>query len=120
MSSSRPRSDIVSQLRAPHERRRSQRVMLRVPVSLHLAGRDALRASTVVVNDNGAMLLLEEPLPADTQFAIENQHTGRRMNARVTRAAQLTQEGALVPVEFESAAADFWSITFPPVSNNNS
>lgn len=97
------------------ERRRSQRVMLRVPVVLHVAGREqALRGVTLVVNNHGAMLLTPEPIPEAMQLTIENDHTRRKAAAHVVRAARTTAEGALVPVEFEEEQPGFWNVYFPP------
>ncbi len=112
-----PRAQSASILdsRAFEERRRSQRVMLRVPVTLHVAGSaEPLHAVTLVVNDHGGMLVIAEAIPAATSLTVENEHTGHRAAAHVVRAAQNTAEGALVPVEFEEEQPGFWSVYFPP------
>ena len=97
------------------ERRRSQRVMLRMPVILHVPGKqNSINAMTVAVNELGAMLVLSEPLPLGTKLIVENPKSQKRLGASVTRAPQASSEGSLVPVEFASRAPAFWNIFFPP------
>jgi hypothetical protein len=99
------------------ERRRSQRVMIRVPVTLHVTLANqalAIRADTVAVNDYGAMLLCSRTLPAETKLEIQNQHTNQRLACRVTRTPQKDPNGFLIPVAFEARSPGFWHITFPP------
>ncbi len=97
------------------DRRRSQRVMVRMPVLLHLAGRaEPVRGMTVAVSETGAMLLMKEPLPLGAKVEVENPKSQKRANASVTRAPQVSNEGALVPVEFVEPSPSFWNIFFPP------
>ncbi len=120
MKRPRAESDSTIDSRAFEERRRSQRVMLRVPVTLHVAGsEEALHAVTLVVNDHGGMLLTAEAIPAVTVLTVENEHTGHRAAAHVVRAAQSTAEGALVPVEFEEEQPGFWNVFFPPAPSQS-
>ncbi len=114
-----PKGHLISaqQVLPGDERRRSQRVMIRVPVTLTLqvAGQTVtIRAETVAVNDHGAMVLCSRTLTADTRFELENDHTRRRLACRVTRAPQESPEGFLVPVEFGAPDPGFWQISFPP------
>ena len=105
----------VVDARPYEERRRSQRVMLRVPVTLHVSGLEKpLHAMTLVVNNHGALVLVGEAIPAATPLTIQNEQTSHRATAHVVRAAQITAEGALVPVEFEEEQPGFWSVYFPP------
>ncbi len=99
------------------ERRRSQRVMIRMPVTLHLtaAGKEhRVQAMTVAVNDHGAMLLCVRNFEAEQKFEIQNDRTRERTKCRVTRPPRETPEGYLIPVEFETSLASFWHISFPP------
>ncbi len=100
------------------ERRRSQRVMIRTPVTLRISVANqplVLKAETVAVNAHGAMLLCARTFPAEMKMEIYNERTRQRRPCRVTRTPHETPEGYLVPVEFETAAPDFWHISFPPV-----
>ncbi len=107
------------QLAPGAERRRSQRVFLRVAVTLHLAapGQQAtIRAHTMEVNDHGAMLISPQGFPAGTTLELENDRTRQRQRCRVVRAPREDKEGFQVPVEFEKPALGFWQISFPPTN----
>ncbi|HKF53609.1 MAG TPA: hypothetical protein VKB26_14940 [Candidatus Acidoferrales bacterium] len=103
----------------PHdERRRSQRVVLRVSVKLHLAieGKpDLIAAFTANVNVHGALLLCPENFLPGQRFILEHGMSRERIGCRVTRKPQSGTGGFQVPVEFDQAAPGFWHITFPPI-----
>lgn len=103
---------------APHsERRRSQRVVLRVPVRLHLAmeGKpDVIAAFTASLNVHGALLLCPENFLEGQRFVLEHGLSRERIGCRVARKPQAAPGGFQVPVEFDKAAPGFWHITFPP------
>ena len=117
MTKSKPRSDIGQQVLPGEERRRSQRVMVRTPVTLYVTIANqplTIQAETVAVNDHGAMVLCSRTLPADMKLEIRNDRTGERLWCRVTRTPRDTPEGSLIPVEFDTPARGFWHISFPP------
>ena len=83
------------------ERRRAKRVLLRMPVVIHIAGKPSLSGFTHTVNANGAMIIVPEPLAEGAKdFHVENPKTQVVVEARVVRPPQITSEGSLVPVEF--------------------
>ena len=99
------------------ERRRSQRVIIRIPVILHvtIAGQNTtVKAVTASVNDSGAMILCSRALAHNSQLQLENQGSRQKLPGRVTRAPAESSEGYLIPVEFTAPGAGFWQITFPP------
>ncbi len=99
------------------ERRRSQRVMIRVPVTLYvtLANKEVtIHAVTVAVNDHGAMLLCSRTLPTDTRLELQHDRTRQQLPCRIKRVPRESPEGYLVPVEFDTPTAGFWHISFPP------
>lgn len=101
------------------ERRRSQRVIIRVPITLEMvkAGREInVSATTVAVNVHGAMVLSPRPLDAQTRLVVVNERTHERAGARVTRSPRESSEGFLTPIEFDKPAPEFWQIMFPSVS----
>jgi len=107
------RSSVV----ATDDRRRSQRVMMRVGVVVRYAlnGKEInLQAHTVAVNIHGAMICTAESIPAETALDLEHKMTRERIAGRVTRQAQSSPEGFLIPVEFVSPSSNFWRISFPP------
>jgi len=106
------------QLLPGEERRRSQRVMIRVPVTLHLtiAGQAVtIHAHTVAVNDHGAMLLCSRTVDADVRLELQHDRTRQGLACRVSRTPRDTPEGFLIPVEFAAPAPGFWQISFPPI-----
>ncbi len=101
------------------ERRRSQRVIIRVPVTLVFQENGQavkLAAHTVAVNIHGAMVLCKRSLEAETQLEVVNGRTGEKIGSRVTRAPRDSAEGFLIPLEFTAAAPNFWQISFPPAN----
>lgn len=117
MSREDPAKDEGAQV-APHdERRRSQRVRLRVSVKLHVRipeKPETIEAQTADVNDNGALLTCPESLPVNTRFILEHKGSRQRVGCRVTRTPNVIHGGFLVPVEFDTATPGFWHISFPP------
>ena len=100
------------------ERRRAQRVLLRIPVLVHLKGRDKpIEGTTHTVSAAGGMIILSQGLEAGTKFILENPRTQQKVEVNVVRPAQLNPEGSLVPVEFLAPAPQFWNIFFPPSVN---
>jgi hypothetical protein len=113
-SSSRP---ALQRQKTAEERRRAQRALLKITVTLQVAGKQPIQGSTHTVSATGAMVILSEPLPEGTKFTLENLKTGNKVEARVVRAPQVTGEGSLVPIEFLTAAPIFWNVFFPPSIN---
>jgi hypothetical protein len=97
------------------ERRRAQRVLLRMPVLIHLPGRaKPIDGFTHTVSASGAMVILAEGLSQGTKLSIENPKTMKRVEAHVVRPPQMNAEGSLVPIEFTAPSPQFWNIFFPP------
>jgi len=104
---------------AGEERRRSQRVIIRVPVTLEAqisAEKITLAGHTVAVNIHGAMVLCKRPLDEGTSLELVNERSRERASARVTRASRESPEGYLIPVEFNTPSPMFWQISFPPAN----
>jgi hypothetical protein len=99
------------------ERRRAQRVLLRMPVLVHFEGKPSLSGFTHTVSQNGAMLIVPEPLTEGAKISLENPKTQKKVDARVVRTATSSSEGCIVPVEFLVAAPHFWNVFFPPTIN---
>ena len=100
------------------ERRRAQRVLLRMPVLAHMPNNpEPIKGVTHTVSATGAMIILPEGITAGTKFTLENCKTQQKIEVNVVRPSQLNQEGSLVPVEFLTPAPQFWNIFFPPNVN---
>ena len=106
-----------AQALAGEERRRSQRVLLRVRANIHVAlqGKPTtFDTTTLSVNSHGALVILEQGLPPDTRLVLEHAGTKERVACKVVRPSREIPEGYQVPIEFDSPAPNFWRITFPP------
>ena len=107
----------VKRIIAGEERRRSQRVLLRVHASVHVALKDkevSYDVTTVSVNNHGALVVMKQTLPADAQIVLEHGMTKERVGCKIARPAREMPEGFHIPLEFESPAPNFWGIAFPP------
>lgn len=101
------------------ERRRSHRVIIRVPVTLVVTENGQtvqISAHTVAVNIHGAMVVCARTVDSGTKLEVVNERTGQKVESRVTRAPRESSEGFLIPVEFISPSTNFWQICFPPTN----
>ena len=112
------RSANVARPQTNEERRRAQRVLLRIPVLVHLPGKNTpIDGVTHTVSASGAMIILPEGVPSGTKLVLENPKTQKKVDAHVVRPPVMNPEGSLIPVEFTTPSPQFWNIFFPPVSN---
>ena len=89
-----------------------------MPVFIHIAGKSqTVSGTTHTVSENGALIVIPEPLPEGAKIIIENPKTQKHVEAKVVRPPQMSGEGSLVPVEFLTPSPSFWNIFFPPVVN---
>ena len=112
-----PGGTTVKQVIAGEERRRSQRVLLRVHAKLYMAHKGeevSLDVNTVSVNNHGALLVMKQSLPLDAHVVLEHGTTRQRVPCRVTRTPREMPEGYHVPLEFDIPEPNFWGIAFPP------
>lgn len=101
------------------ERRRAQRVFLRMPVVVYIEGKaNPIPGTTHTVSASGAMIILPQGLPTGTKISIENPKTQKKVEAHVVRPPVMSAEGSLVPIEFTAPSPQFWNIFFPPNPNN--
>jgi hypothetical protein len=111
-------SVVTSRPPTAEERRRAQRVLLRMTVSVRLEGKvEPVRGVTHTVSENGGLIVLPDPLTVGTKITVENPKTQKSVEARVARPPQISGEGSLIPVEFCTPAPGFWGIVFPPSVN---
>ncbi|HKM82740.1 MAG TPA: PilZ domain-containing protein [Candidatus Acidoferrum sp.] len=101
------------------ERRRAQRVLLRMPVVVYIEGKpNPIHGTTHSVSASGAMIILPQGLSTGTKISIENPKTQKKVEAHVVRPPQMNAEGSLVPIEFTAPSPQFWNICFPPNPSN--
>ena len=99
------------------ERRGSQRVLLRVHASVHVAlqGKErTIDVTTLSVSNHGALVLMKQTLPMDAHLVLEHGMTRERIACKIARPAREAPEGFHIPLEFDSPAPNFWGIAFPP------
>jgi hypothetical protein len=102
---------------AGEERRGSQRVLLRVHASVHVAlqGKElTIDATTLSVSNHGALMLMKQAIPSDARLVLEHSMTKQRIACKIARPAREVPEGFHIPLEFDSPAPNFWGIAFPP------
>ena len=103
----------------PREKRRSERVLIRVPIEVRGEAFDGSNFAgpghTATVSRHGALVLLAVRLKPDSQLTLTNKFSQDTETFRVVWSAEKPSEGryesgleALAPRE------DFWGIRFPP------
>jgi hypothetical protein len=100
-------------------RRRSERVMLKVPVVLSTHSADGIvteeKTSTQVVNAHGGLLGLQMEISVGQLFLLTNSKTGIARECTVVRTQESpSAPGRLVAFQFTAPTPDFWPIVFPP------
>ena len=99
------------------ERRRGQRVMLRVKVKIHVALQGkatTFETATVIVSPIGALVAIQRSLGPDTRLVLEHAGTREKVACKIARPPREMPDGFHTALEFDSPAADFWKIAFPP------
>jgi hypothetical protein len=102
----------------PQNRRRSERVMLQVAVTVlaETPERAPLKedARTLVVNAHGGLFKLKAELREGQPLILLNPASGRRVKAHVVRIEQPSPDYYAVAFEFDQPSPNFWPIVFPP------
>ena len=100
-------------------RRRSQRVILSMPVLVRTADGPkndsfAEKTHTLVVNAHGALIALAGKVKRGQKLRLTNVSTQAEELCRVVHLGGATDGKIQVGVEFLNPAPDFWHIAFPP------
>lgn len=103
------------------ERRRSQRVLIVIPVKVQWAQADGTRteedAQTEIVNAHGALLRMKVPPFESAKLELKRPAAGSSSQARVVKVHPHRPDGlARVAVELASPGQAFWGISIPPPS----
>lgn len=101
------------------ERRRGERVLLRVPIKIYAIDHDNKHfnenAETVVVSRFGALIRTSVPLKHGSHMELMNNFTQDTEKFRVVWVAEKAKEGKFdAGVEILSPRDDFWGVRFPP------
>jgi len=101
------------------EKRRSERVLIRVPIEVKGETVDGQGLQdvgyTAVVNRHGALVLLTARLNPDSQLTLTNKFTQETETFRVIWSGEKPTEGRYeAGIEALNPREDFWGIRFPP------
>jgi hypothetical protein len=103
----------------PANRRRSERVMLQIPVVVQTRTRDGKEVreetQTVAVNAHGGLLGLRMEIKAGQPIVLINERSKMQQGCRVVRVETSKAGYSAVAFEFDQPAPQFWPIVFPPV-----
>lgn len=104
-------------------RRRSQRVIMSIPVTVKWSGPDGQEAeettASLVLNAHGALLALETTMTEGQTLRLVNRVTDQEQACRVVYLGPVTAGKVQVGLEFLQPAPEFWHITFPPESSSD-
>jgi PilZ domain len=99
------------------ERRRTLRVSLSLPVVVHgerdMGEKFCIRALTRSVNQQGALLVMEEAVVVGQSLMLVNENTNRSMETRVAHVKREADGKLFVGLEFVTPDSNFWKMTFP-------
>ena len=116
--SSQDRTTNTTNTMEERNRRRSERVVLRVPVGLSALMPDgkqiSIEAHTLVVNAHGGLLNVGVEMVRGQRIRLSNLKTEIVTTGRVVRVEGPEEGRFSVAFEFESPAPHFWPISFPP------
>lgn len=99
------------------ERRRTLRVSLTVPITVHGQSDDgekfAARATSLSVNRNGCLLCLDQLVVPGQFLKLVNENSDRSIECHVVSTRRERDGKTSVGVEFNTPDSNFWSMTFP-------
>jgi hypothetical protein len=99
-----------------HERDRRQRVMLHIPVFIHVQlpdGRNLRHDGfTLVVNAHGCVFAMETKLEVGQHIGLVNPKSGLEQSGVVTRVQKSRDGGYAVAFEFDNSTPQLWSLMF--------
>jgi hypothetical protein len=99
-------------------RRRSQRVLMQVPVRIR--GTDAQgkaveeETKTLAINAHGALVLLQSRLTSGSKVQLQHKKTEEEHECHVAFLGPVRSGKAEIGLEFSSPHPTFWRVAFPP------
>lgn len=99
------------------ERRRTQRVPLTVPLSVHGEtedeGKFCVHTQSISVSQHGASFELSQAVVAGQVLKLVNENSNRKVECHVVNIYRRRDGKVYVGVEFHGES-NFWHMTFPP------
>jgi hypothetical protein len=102
----------------PGPRRRSQRVLMQVPV--RLSGTDAQgkkfeeETATLAINAHGALVLMQARIISGGKVQLQHNLTKEEQECHVAFLGPVRSGKSEVGLEFSEARPSFWRVAFPP------
>ena len=102
----------------PGPRRRSQRVLMQVPV--RLCGTDAQgkkfeeQTATLAINAHGALVLMQARVISGGKVQLQHNLTKEEQECHVAFLGPVRSGKSEVGLEFSDARPSFWRVAFPP------
>jgi PilZ domain-containing protein len=101
-----------------NNRRRSQRVLMKIPVRVGLHAADAALSEeetyTLAVSAHGALIAVSTPLYRGQRLTLSNPQTKDSLECVVAHIDRFPDEQVKVGVEFLLPNPHFWHVAFPP------
>jgi len=98
--------------------RRSQRILLAVPLSVSGRRADGTgfieRASTLIVSASGGLVALKETVVVGQILGLTNENTNAEISCAVVNIERQANGLQKVGVEFSGEHQNFWRVNFPP------
>jgi PilZ domain len=98
--------------------RRSQRILLAVPLSVSARRADGTafieRASTLIVSASGALVTLKELVLVGQILSLTNENTNGEISCAVVNFERQANGLHEVGIEFSGEHKNFWRVNFPP------
>ena len=99
------------------ERRRTVRVPLTVPLTVHLENESgekvSVRGQAMSVSRHGGLLTMSEVAVVGQMLMLVNENSNRRIESRVVSVRHDREGKTYVAVEFVTPDTNFWHMTFP-------
>ncbi len=98
-------------------RRRSQRVILNVPITISgdgTSGNFSEQTKTMVVNAHGALIMLAAKVSQGQTLELKSPTNPESQSCKVVYIGPTVQGQTQVGVEFSKPAPHFWHVAFPP------
>ena len=99
-------------------RRRSQRVLMQVPVRIR--GNDSLgqqfdeETETLAINAHGALVLMSARVTSGSKMLLQHKRTEEEQECHVAFLGPVRNGRAEIGLEFSSPRPSFWRVAFPP------
>ena len=102
----------------PGPKRRSQRVLMQVPVRLH--GQDAQGSNfdeeteTLAINAHGALVLMQARVTSGATIQLQHKRTTEEQECQVVFLGPVRGNKAEIGLEVSAPRPQFWRVAFPP------